>query len=62
MQTAKRLYNVGRQLLQDNYNMGEGVMVSKEMYELIDQLERSGDWSEIDELIEKIQKLQEVEK
>ena len=37
-------------------------MVSKEMYELIDQLERSGDWSEIDELIEKIQKLQEVEK
>ena len=62
MQTAKRLYNVGRQLLQVNYNMGEGVMVSKEMYELIDQLERSGDWSEIDELIEKIQKLQEVEK
>lgn len=52
---------MGRQLLQDNYNMGEGVMVSKEMYDLIDRLERSGDWNEINELIAKIQNLKESE-
>jgi hypothetical protein len=31
--------------------------MSEELYKLIDQLERSGDWNEINELIEKIQNL-----
>lgn len=31
--------------------------MNKELYKLIDRLERSGDWEEIDDLIEKIQNL-----
>ena len=31
--------------------------MSEELYKLIDKLERSGDWNEINELIEKIQNL-----
>lgn len=32
-------------------------MLSEEVIHLIDLLERSGDWNEIDELIEKIREL-----
>lgn len=32
-------------------------MLSEEVIHLIDLLERSGDWDEIDELIQKIQEL-----
>jgi hypothetical protein len=32
-------------------------MMSEEVIHLIDLLERSGDWNEIDELIEKIREL-----
>lgn len=32
-------------------------MLSEEVIHLIDLLERSGDWNEIDELIQKIQEL-----
>lgn len=32
-------------------------MLSEEVIHLIDMLERSGDWNEIDELIEKIREL-----
>ena len=35
-------------------------MLSEEVIHLIDLLERSGDWNEIDELITRIQKLIEV--
>lgn len=31
--------------------------MSKELYRLIDQLERSGDWEEIDRLIEQIREI-----
>lgn len=31
--------------------------MSKELYRLIDQLERSGDWEEIDRLIERIREI-----
>ena len=55
--TVERLFNIVTK-----YKSEENGMVSKEVYELIDRLERSGDWNEINELIEKIQKLQEVEK
>jgi hypothetical protein len=35
-------------------------MLSEEVIHLIDLLERSGDWNEIDELIQKIQELLKV--
>jgi hypothetical protein len=35
-------------------------MLSEEVIHLIDLLERSGDWDEIDELIQKIQELLKV--
>lgn len=35
-------------------------MLSEEVIKLIDLLERSGDWKEIDELIAKIQELLKV--
>lgn len=35
-------------------------MLSEEVIKLIDLLERSGDWKEIDELIKKIQELLKV--
>ena len=33
--------------------------MNTELYRLIDRLERSGDWNEINDLIEQIQKLEE---